>query len=104
MANSASRSAAAHEPELLPHRGEDEVGVLLGHEPALGLGPLLEALAGDPPVGDGLFRLFLVVGGALAGAALGVEERGEPVELVLLQQAEADDRVHAGDREERRAR
>ena len=42
----------------------------------------------------------LVVRGALAGAALGVEERREPVDLVLLQQPEAHDRVHAGDREQ----
>ena len=37
MAKRARSTAAADEAELLPHRGEDEVGVLLGHEAALGL-------------------------------------------------------------------
>ena len=62
--------------------------------------PVEVALAGRAAVGDGLLRLLLVVRGALAGAALGIEERGEAVELVLLQQPEAHDRVHTGDREQ----
>ena len=65
IANSAEQHDRADEAELLPHRREDEVGVLLGHEAALGLRAVLETLAGEPPVGDGLLRLLLVVRGAL---------------------------------------
>ena len=50
--------AGPHEAQLLPHRREDEVGLLLGHVGQVGLGPLEQAPAEDAPVGDG--RLGLV--------------------------------------------
>ena len=45
-----ARAAEPDEAELLADRGEDEVGLLLGHEAELGLGALEEALARHPPV------------------------------------------------------
>ena len=49
---------AADEAEVLPHRGEDEVGVLLGHEAVLRLQALAEAGAGEAARRDrGLRRL-----------------------------------------------
>ena len=83
----------AEEAELLPHRREDEVGVLLGHEAALRLRALAETLAGEPAVRDRLLRLLLVVRVALRVRVPGIDERREPVDLVLLQDPEVDDRV-----------
>ena len=73
----------ADQAELLPRDREDEVGVLLGHEAGLGLRAVEQALAEDAAVADRDPGL----GGVVAGAArveVGVGERHEPVELVVL--------------------
>ena len=45
----AEQRAGADEAELLPHRREDEVGVLLGHDVEPGLGALEQAVPVSPP-------------------------------------------------------
>ena len=45
--------AGADQAELLPRDGEDEVGLLLGDEGAVGLRPLEQALAEEPTRADG---------------------------------------------------
>ena len=57
--------------ELLAGHGEDEVGVLLGHEAGPGLRAVEQTLAEDPAVADRDPRLL----GVVAGAAR-VERRG----------------------------
>ena len=64
-ANSAMISAAADQPELLAGDREDEVGLLLGHEAAVGLRPVEQPGAEQAAVGDGDVRLGDVVGRAL---------------------------------------
>ena len=43
------QQARAEQAELLAHRGEDEVGALLGHYRQVGLGTLADALPVSPP-------------------------------------------------------
>ena len=52
------------ETELLAGDGEDEVGLLLGHEAGAGLGAVEQALAEHAAVADGDARLLGVVAGA----------------------------------------
>ena len=78
--------AGADQAELLARDGEDEVGVLLGHEARAGLGAVEEPLAEEPAVADRDPRLLDVVAGA-ARVEVGVGEGEEPVDLVLLEHA-----------------
>ena len=80
------QDAGADEPELLPHRREDEVGLLLGDVGQVGLGPLEQTPAEDAAVGDRRLGLVDVVRDVLAGA-VGGDEAGEPLDLVVLDQA-----------------
>ena len=77
--------AGADQAELLAGDGEDEVGVLLGHEAGPGLRAVEEPLAEQPAVADRDPRLLGVVAGA-ARVEVGVGERQEPVDLVVLEQ------------------
>ena len=92
MQNSASSVAGADEAELLAHRGEDEVGVLLGHVAEPGLAALEQSLAERAAGADRGLRLVDVVlrlrecGVVLGRHVLG-QERSEPRRLVLLQHA-----------------
>src|SRR5690606_9878992 len=86
---------AADEAEFLPGDGEDEVGLLLGHELAGGLGAVEEAGAGQSAGADGDAGLVGVVADA-CGVELGVGEGGEPVDLVLVEDAELPDGDRAG--------
>ena len=87
----AEQQRAADEAELLADRGEDEVGVLLGHERQLRELALVEALAPDAAVRDRRLRLaqrVLRVGEICARCdAVLVHERREPVEPVVLERA-----------------
>ncbi len=49
-AEQADQQAGADQAELLAGDGEDEVGVLLGHEPGAGLRAVEEALPKRPPL------------------------------------------------------
>ena len=60
--------------------------MVLGHVVEVGLGALEEPLAGEPPGRDGDPGLPEVVGGLVA--RLRVEEGGQPLDLVLVQQAQ----------------
>ena len=89
----ASSGAAADEAELLTHHGEDEVGVLLGHVPQLGLGALEQALRrANPPAPMAVFDWSWLYAARL-GLVAGIEEGREPIHLVLLQHPDADDGV-----------
>src|SRR5690606_25850820 len=68
----------------------DEVGLLLGHELAGGLGALEEAGAGESAGADGDAGLVGVVADA-GGVEFGVGEGGEAVDLVFVQDAELPD-------------
>ena len=76
--------ARPHQAELLARDGEDEVGVLLGHEAGAGLRAVEEALAEEPAVADGDARLLGVVAGA-PRVEPGVGEGEEAVDLVGLE-------------------
>ena len=78
----------ADQAELLAGDGEDEVGVLLGHEAGLGLRAVEEALAEEAAVADRDPGLLGVVAGA-ARVEVGVREGQEPVDLVRLEQVPA---------------
>ena len=78
--------AGAEQAELLARDGEDEVGVLLGHEAGPGLRAVEEPLAEEAAVADRDPRLLDVVAGA-ARVEVGVGEGQEAVDLVLLQEA-----------------
>ena len=75
------QDAGADQAELLARDGEDEVGVLLGHEAGAGLRAVEEALAEEPAVADRDPGLLDVVAGA-ARVEVGVGERQEAVDLV----------------------
>src|ERR1700737_1512942 len=49
----AEQHGRADQPEVLAHRGEDEVGVLLRHVRQVGLGPPEQTLARHPARADG---------------------------------------------------
>ncbi len=89
--------AGAEQPELLPRHGEHEVGVLLGHEPGAGLRAVEQPLAEQPAVADRDPGLLDVVAGA-ARVEVGVGEREEPVDLVLLEDARRDRGARGGHR------
>src|SRR5215218_3862827 len=81
----------AGEAELLADHGEDEVGLLLGNVLEVGLGAVQVALAGDAARADGDQGLPRVVGEAsstVVGA--GVDERGQPLLLVLAEHVELE--------------
>ena len=82
--SSAIRIAGADQAELLAGHGEDEVGVLLGHEAGARLRAVEEPLAEQPAVADRDPGLLDVVAGT-ARVEVGVGEGEEPVDLVLLQ-------------------
>ena len=68
--------------ELLAGDGEDEVGVLLGHEARPRLRAVEESLAEEPTVADRDPRLLDVVAGA-ARIEAGIGEGQEAVDLVV---------------------
>src|SRR5581483_2234430 len=82
--------ARAGEAELLAYRGEDEVGVLLGHVAEPGLAALEQPLAERAACADRSLRLVDVVlrlrqrRVVPARLALG-QERRQPRRLILLQ-------------------
>ena len=87
----ADEEAGAGQAELLPHRGEDEVGVLLGHVAQPGLRALEQPLALDAAGADGDLRLLEVPRRAAdlllgLGPLLAGEDR-EPVLLVVVEHA-----------------
>jgi hypothetical protein len=76
---------APEEPELLPHDGEDEVGVVLRHVRQRVLGSFEVALATDLPRADGDERLAGVERGPERQLRVaGVEEGRQSTQLVLL--------------------
>ena len=83
--------ARADEAQLLTRDGEDEVGLLLGHELAGGLGAVEEALAAEAAGADGDAGLVGVVADARR-VERRVGEGGEAVDLVLVEDAELPDR------------
>ena len=73
-----------------------------GTNPSLVWGPLNRPAPGESAGSDRLHRLVLVVRRALEPLVRRrLVRRREPVELVLLEDPEADDRVDAGDPEQR---
>ena len=97
--NSADDDHAADEAELLAGHRVDEVGLLLGNVPAVGLRTAEQAASEQATVGDRDVRLRDVVGGAL-GVVGRMGERRDALDLVLRQHAglHRDDRQqHAGD-------
>ena len=89
----------ADEAELLGHGGEDEVGLLLGHVAEIRLRPVPDARAEEAARADGVLGLLRVVDGRLhvgVGAVrVRVQERRQPGDLVVVQQAALDG--HQGD-------
>ena len=74
-ANSASSAHRSDEPELLPHHGEDEVGVLLGHVVQVRLRAVQVSLAEEAAGPDRDLRLVEVVPDVGGGVAI---DRGTP--------------------------
>ena len=81
-----SSSAAADETALFGKHGEDEVGMALGQEGHLALGPLAEALAGKLAGTDGDLRLVRVVAAPQRIDAR-IDEGLDPVLLIGLELA-----------------
>ena len=82
---------AADEAEFLAGDGEDEVGLLLGDELALGLRAGEQAATEQTPVGIGDQRLLDVVADARGVHRAVLEELGEPRFLIRLEQVELQD-------------
>jgi len=72
------------EPPFFGHHGEDEVGVVLGQEPELGLGPMEEPLTYEPPRPHGDLGLDGMVAAA-QGIPGGIQEGENPQPLVAFQ-------------------
>ena len=89
--SSAISTPGADQAELLAGDGEDEVGVLLGHEAGPGLRAVEQPLAEQAAVADRDPGLLGVVAGA-ARVEVGVGEGQEPVDLVGLQQVAGERR------------
>ena len=88
--SSSEDQPGAEEAEFLARDGEDEVGLLLGHELAGGLGALEEPGAGESAGADRDARLVGVVADARR-VECRVGEGGEAVDLVLVEHAELPD-------------
>ena len=95
-------AAGADEAELLAGDREDEVGLLLGDELAVGLGALEEPLAGQTAGADRDPGLVDVVA-APRGSSVRVGERREPVDLVRRRARRACTRHDRADDAEQRA-
>ena len=90
----------AEEAPLLPDDRQDEVGVLDGKEPQLALRARPEALSGEAPRADRDLGLPDLVTG-LQDVMVGVQERLDPLLLVVLQEEPTGPREHR-DRDEDR--
>lgn len=92
------QSGAGLEASFLPDHREDEVGLLLGDEPAAGLRAVQVSGAGQPAGPDRDLGLAQLVADTEA-RRLRVGEGGEPLLLVGLEQVQLEDQ-HRADRDE----
>src|SRR5262249_25722986 len=89
----------AEDPNPLADGGEDEIGVLLGHDPAGGLGAVAEPAPGHTAVPDRVLRLVGVVR-RVAGVLTLAHEARQALDLIPLQDAHVDDRHDEAHREQ----
>ena len=100
MANRARSTTAPRKPSSSPTDVKMKSVCCSGTKPPWVCEPSPRPSPPNAAVRDRLLRLLLVVGVALRVRASRIDERREPVDLVLLEDPEVHDRVDAGDREQ----